>query len=71
MFSFFSEICDFFSQGAVLFNWALDFVLSFLGAASDAFNNYSDFSDALPVQISWILPSSLGALVFHFIRHHW
>lgn len=71
MFSFFSEVCDFFSQFAFLFNWAWDFVVSFLGSVSETYTKYSEFSADLPSELSWILPSSLGVLSFHFIRHHW
>lgn len=71
MFSFFSEVCDFFSQAVYLFNWAWDFVVSFLASASEAYTKYSEFSADLPSEVSWILPSSLTVLSFHFIRHHW
>lgn len=68
MFSFFSEVCDFFSQTAYYVNWVHDFVMSFLSSSSDAFLVASEFSAKLPAQISWIVPSMLGAMIFHFIR---
>lgn len=71
MFSFFSEVCDFFSQVAYLFNWAFNYVFSFLSASSDTVEVFSDFSGSLPPVISWMIPASIGALVFHFIRGHW
>lgn len=68
MFSFFSEVCDFFSQIAYGLNWIDDFVMSFLDSSSDALSVVSAFSVQLPPQISWIIPSMLGAMIFHFIR---
>lgn len=71
MFSFFSEVADFFSQIAYLFNWALHFVFSVLGASSEAFTVFSEFSAGLPPVLSWLPPASFVALAFHFIRGHW
>lgn len=68
MFSFFSEVCDFFSQIAYNLNWVHDFVMSFLTTSSDVLVVVSDFSSQLPPQISWILPATAGGMVFHFIR---
>lgn len=68
MFSFFSEVCDFFSQTAYVFNWIHDFIMSFLASSSDTFSVVSEFSLQLPSQISWIIPSTVGAMIFHFIR---
>lgn len=68
MFSFFSEVCDFFSQASYHVNWVRDFVMSFLSSSSDALTVVSDFSSNLPPQISWMIPSTFGAMIFHFIR---
>lgn len=68
MFSFFSEVCDFYSQAAYILNWVHDFVMSFLASSSDVLYVASDFSSQLPPQISWMIPSTVGAMIFHFIR---
>lgn len=71
MFSFFTEVADFFSQIARLFNWALQFVVSLLSASTDVITVFNNFSAELPVQIAWILPLTFLVYAFHFIRGHW
>lgn len=71
MFSFFTEVSDFCSQIARLFNWALHFVVSLLSASTDVVAVFNDFSAELPVQVSWILPLTFMVYGFHFIRGHW
>lgn len=69
--SFFSELSDFFSQVAFLFNWALDFVFSLLASSTDVINVFSDYSSSFPSELSWILPLTFSVMAFHFIRGHW
>lgn len=70
MFTWLAETSDFFSQVAHVFNWSLSWVTSLLSASSDCVNVFTDLSAVLPVELAWIIPMTMTAYAFHFIRGH-
>lgn len=68
MFDFFDEVIEFLNQVVSNSNYISNFVDNMIASSSDAVVFISKFSLAFPSPFAWVLPASLVALMFDYVR---